>query len=313
MPNRLFNTEQDALIAADYAAGFSQVELVAKWGGTTPSVADAARRGGATMRARVRRTLWVDAEADKAVAMWQGGVSVRELARTFQTRTTTITRLLEGRGLEPDCGPRIHKNVRGKDEEVATAYQDGSSLNELAKRYGCTVPTIKSALERVGVEARGLGVSRIWTDEAIAWACERYRAGVSQQAIADILGVSQPSVSNRLIQQGVVARVRKRRAAHHSWKGGRIALPRGYVGVKATSSDREFCTPNSSGYVAEHRLVMGRAIGRPLEAHETVHHINGDKTDNRLENLQLRSGNHGTGVARRCQDCGSHNIEDVPL
>ncbi|MEU6674775.1 HNH endonuclease [Streptomyces sp. NPDC046925] len=58
---------------------------------------------------------------------------------------------------------------------------------------------------------------------------------------------------------------------------------------------------------------MEKAIGRPLEPHETVHHINGDRLDNRLENLQLRSGRHGKGIVHRCQDCGSSNVTAVEL
>jgi len=61
----------------------------------------------------------------------------------------------------------------------------------------------------------------------------------------------------------------------------------GYIMTKSPKHPRK----TSRGYVMEHRLIMEKTIGRYLEAHEIIHHINEIRNDNRPENLKLLQSN----------------------
>lgn len=70
---------------------------------------------------------------------------------------------------------------------------------------------------------------------------------------------------------------------HSNWKGGKALTTQGYVSIYKP----EHPNCNSNGRVMEHRLVMEAFLGRYLNNNECVHHINGFKKDNRIENLEL--------------------------
>lgn len=83
------------------------------------------------------------------------------------------------------------------------------------------------------------------------------------------------------------------------WKGGRVRHSAGYIWVFAPTHPRARTTP----YVFEHILVMERMLGRRLESNERVHHRNGQRTDNRPENLELWRMKDPSGIRAADYHC----------
>jgi len=87
------------------------------------------------------------------------------------------------------------------------------------------------------------------------------------------------------------------------WKNGRARTSQGYMKIKISPDDFFYSMVNANGYVLEHRLVMAKHLGRCLQHWETVHHKNGVKDDNHIENLELTiTGSHSLGHSKGYQD-----------
>lgn len=186
-----------------------------------------------------------------------------------------------------------------EEKEVARLVaSDNVLIKEICERFGLTRITVHRIAARNGVR-RPVGrqpktFTRAQIDDMVSMA----RTGISQKKIADKYGVSQCKMSRIMDAEGVVSsKGRSRRGKNHgSWKGGVVVVDKGYVAERIYDDDPMHSMRNSSGYVLQHRLVMARHLGRPLTQTENVHHINGIRDDNRLENLELWTRPQPKGV-----------------
>lgn len=100
---------------------------------------------------------------------------------------------------------------------------------------------------------------------------------ITRRAIKLGLKKSSETISRNL-SEGLKGRIDNRGEKNPRWKEGRIQK-RGYIYI--WTSDKS--------YIAEHRLIMENQLGRTLFKNELVHHINHNKSDNRVENLRLET------------------------
>lgn len=85
----------------------------------------------------------------------------------------------------------------------------------------------------------------------------------------------------------------KKKAQHKFESGGykKHTKRHGYVWITVPELSRS----GGKKSILEHRYVMSKHLGRDLLPEETVHHINGVRSENNIENLELFSSRHGPG------------------
>lgn len=81
-----------------------------------------------------------------------------------------------------------------------------------------------------------------------------------------------------------------------NWKGGRYIDKDGYIVLKR----HDHPNARKNGYIFEHIFIMSEHLKRPLYKEESVHHKNGIRNDNRIDNLELWVSSHPNG--QRVQD-----------
>jgi len=254
------------------------------------------------------------AEIDFALELYNELGSAYKVATRMGLSNKAVYRMLHDAGADipgwTDPKPRKLKFDGDSAKAVIEDYLSGMSWADMRVKYGAADYAMRECVRRAGIKLRDHGGQRRRiTDQEEQEIVGLLKSGLKQVAVSAKFGCHQGIVSKIAIKHGVSDGRKASGERHGSWKGGVVKNGEGYVLERIYPDDPNFGMAGRSGYVPQHRLVMARSLRRNISPYESVHHINGDRTDNRLENLQLRYGKHGKGVVLTCRCCGSHDIE----
>ena len=160
------------------------------------------------------------------------------------------------------------------DKELLELYESGLDGPEIAKMYGtCRTAPIKT-LQRNFPDFKARTRRVVPPDEKLI---EFYEHGLSHKQIAKKYGVTKAAVQTKLQGKVEMRTVSDYDLIDWNRKPTRFKS-RGYIMLRF---------PGTMNAIPEHRYVMEQHLGRKLDSKEIIHHLNGRKTDNRLENLML--------------------------
>ena len=174
-----------------------------------------------------------------------------------------------------------------EEKEICSLYKSGKTLVQIATMKNCHKLTIKSVLERNKINRRPWTISDEGRHKHSESTKERWKRG---ELTSGMLGKTHTEKTKQTISKG------KMGDKNPSWNGGKQEKGKGinkYIYI--LTPNHPSVQNTKSKYVAEHRLVMEKHLGRYLNRKEFVHHKNGIRNDNCIENLEIVTFSNHSG------------------
>jgi len=156
----------------------------------------------------VCRPQLTESDIAQIIVEYQDGYTIPDIAGKHDRCYTTILNQLRKAGMDTERsdGRVVVTKIRrpqkylDRDEidHLIAEYRAGSTIYELAERFGCHRQTVSRHLKAHGVQMR----LRPLTEEQIQEAVRLYESGLSLQGIGDQIGACKSTVRSKLVKRG---------------------------------------------------------------------------------------------------------------
>jgi len=152
---------------------------------------------------------FTEEQEKEVIEKYKRGMTAKEIASQYGLSDPPVLKILRRAGFDPykDNQKRKEKLSARQKEELAKAYTEGQTAQQLARRYGVSDPTIKKALLELGVEIRSYseaqgGLKNAEIEELI----DLYEGGWNTVQLAERYAITNGTVGRYLDRAGVQKR-----------------------------------------------------------------------------------------------------------